>query len=682
VSPTLKQFMPLSQHCRILTVLSFCLLIILVSCNKKARQENDLLQRRFQAIDSLFGATKPDTALKLLKKARPGIGNNNPLLSTYYCYIAEHNLDDTATCVLYADSAVAFFSDDTRRKKYPSEYARALLIKGDACFIVKEYSMALQNYERARNVMGKKGDDGVLASKMANIYFGQENFEVAARYWMESYRQLVRSFAKHTHQRLFYLKQGALDNAGIAYERMNKLDSAIYFYNLDLKLINTAENDERVNKEQVKNARIVLYGNLGGTYLKQEKLDSAAKYLIKCATLPAKDDNGMRISSFLKLARLYQVLGDDKRAAASFEKSYQLLTLYGRQNARATVLWHKYYAEFMAKRGQTAEAYQYQNEYTRLNDSLNSSLNKLRKVDVEKELNYIDQQNRVARLEQQARIERLYVKGITVAVIIALVVIVSIARILKQSRKNHREAQERNNRLKIAMDELENANKNITRIMRVMAHDLRTPLSGIIGLASAINDDADLNNDSKHMVQLIESTGSRTLDMIDELLKTGLSDEKESLEKKPVDLKILLSDLIELLQFKADEKQLKINFNSSETIIVPISYEKIWRVFSNIIANAIKFSHRGDTIQVSLSRKPGSNMVVVSVTDNGIGIPEKENDEVFEMFTEAKREGTEGEKSFGLGLAISKRIVALHNGRLWFESRPEKGTTFYIELPT
>jgi signal transduction histidine kinase len=52
------------------------------------------------------------------------------------------------------------------------------------------------------------------------------------------------------------------------------------------------------------------------------------------------------------------------------------------------------------------------------------------------------------------------------------------------------------------------------------------------------------------------------------------------------------------------------------------------------------------------------------------------------MFTEAKREGTEGEKSFGLGLAISKRIVALHNGRLWFESRPEKGTTFYIELPT
>ena len=300
---------------------------------------------------------------------------------------------------------------------------------------------------------------------------------------------------------------------------------------------------------------------------------------------------------------------------------------------------------------------------------------------MEQELNAIHQKNLLIRLEQQSHLEGLYVKGITVTVIIALVVIVLIVRILRKSRRNHREAQERNSSLNVAMDELEMANKNITRIMRVMAHDLRTPLSGMIGLASALNDEANLDNDSKHMVQLIESTGARTLDMIDELLKTGLSDEKESLEKKPVDLKTLLSDLIELLQFKADEKQLKIIFNCTEAIIVPINYEKIWRALSNIISNAIKFSHRGDTIQVNLDKKPTGNLVVVSVADNGIGIPEKEHNEVFEMFTEAKRVGTEGEKSFGLGLAISKRIVGMHNGRLWFESQPEKGTTFYIELP-
>ncbi len=640
-----------------------------------------MLKKRFQTIDSLFSAGKPDTALKLQRNLRPGIEKTDPLLVTYYCNIVEHTSADTALRVLYADSAISFFYDDTKRKNYPSEYARALLAKGDVCFATKEYSAALQNYERARNLKGNNDNNGVLASKMANIYFGQGNFEVAARYWMESYRQLEASAAKYTPQRLFYLKQGVLDNAGISYERMNKLDSAVYLYKLDLKLINTAENDSRINQEQVINARIVLYDNLGGTYLKQNKLDSAAKYLIKCVALPAKDNDGMRMSSFLKLAWLYQLLGNDKEAATSFEKSYQLLKLYGKHNARVKVLWHKYYADFVAKQGNAVKAYQYQNDYIRLKDSLDSSLEKLRNVDVAQELNFIAQQNRLERLEQQARIEKLYVAVITIAVIIALVVIFFITRILKQSRKNHREAQERNISLKITMDELENANKNITRIMRVMAHDLRTPLSGIIGLASAVNEDKNLNGDNRHMVQLIESTGGRTLDMIDELLKSGLSDEKENLEKKPVDLKTLLSELIELLQFKADEKHLKINFDSAETVIVEVSYEKIWRVFSNIIANAIKFSHRGDTIQVTLKRNPENKTVLILVADNGIGIPEKEHEEVFEMFTEAKRPGTDGEKSFGLGLAISKRIVTLHNGRLWLESQPDRGTSFFIELP-
>ena len=646
MSPTLKQLMPLPQHCRILIALWFCLLVLLVSCNKKAGQEDELLQRRFQTIDSLFSAGKAHSAEKMLLSLRPQIDQNNPLLSNYYSYLAEHYIPDTPKAVIYADSAIAFFADEDRRENHPEEYLRALLIKGDVCFIVKEYSMALEHFDQARKLLGYKDKDGKLASKMALIYFGQGNFEVAARYWVESYHQFIESQSKYSPQQLFYVKQSTLDNIGIAYERLNMLDSAIYYYSLDAQVLKAAEKDRGVRKNSLNQSRIVLYDNLGGAYLKKGNLDSAAKYLFAGVALPTVDSDGTRISSFLKLAQLHVRRNEDKAAAAAFEKSHVLLTRYGKENARAKMFWHKEYAAFMHKQKKTEEAYQYQSEYVRLKDSLDGSFAKLRKIDVEQELNAIHQKNRLIRLEQQSRLEGLYVKGITVTVIIALVVIVLIVRILRKSRKNHREAQERNSSLNVAMDELENANKNITRIMRVMAHDLRTPLSGMIGLASALNDEANLDNDSKHMVQLIESTGARTLDMIDELLKTGLSDEKESLEKKPVDLKTLLSDLIELLQFKADEKQLKIIFNCTEAIIVPINYEKIWRALSNIISNAIKFSHRGDTIQVNLDKKPTGNLVVVSVADNGIGIPEKEHNEVFEMFTEAKRVGTEGEKSF------------------------------------
>ncbi|HEY9197579.1 MAG TPA: ATP-binding protein [Mucilaginibacter sp.] len=73
--------------------------------------------------------------------------------------------------------------------------------------------------------------------------------------------------------------------------------------------------------------------------------------------------------------------------------------------------------------------------------------------------------------------------------------------------------------------------------------------------------------------------------------------------------------------------------------------------------------------------------VLISVEDHGIGIPDEMKDKIFDMFTQAKRSGTAGEQAFGLGLAISKQIIEAHSGRIWFESLPGNGTTFYVELP-
>ncbi len=75
------------------------------------------------------------------------------------------------------------------------------------------------------------------------------------------------------------------------------------------------------------------------------------------------------------------------------------------------------------------------------------------------------------------------------------------------------------------------------------------------------------------------------------------------------------------------------------------------------------------------------NEVQISFKDHGIGIPDKLKNQIFHMFTDAKRPGTEGEKSFGLGLSICQQIIEKHNGRLWFKSDTENGTTFYFSLP-
>jgi signal transduction histidine kinase len=304
----------------------------------------------------------------------------------------------------------------------------------------------------------------------------------------------------------------------------------------------------------------------------------------------------------------------------------------------------------------------------------------LNRLDVERELNTIQQQNELIDLEQKNKIKKTYIAGIGVIALLSVIIIVLISRNLKRSQKSHRDATLYNQQLQNTLAELERVNKNYIRIMRVMAHDLRNPLSGMTGLAALLLGEDEFTEDHKHMLKLIETTGTHSMEMINELLKSGLADENEQITKQELDLSSLLYDSVELLQFKAKEKDQQLIFESdNEPVMASVNHEKIWRVFNNIIVNAIKFSHPSDNIRIAIHRN--HKKILISIADNGVGIPDKDKDNVFEMFTPAKKAGTNGEQPFGLGLSISKKIVEKHNGKIWFESTLGAGTTFYIELP-
>jgi signal transduction histidine kinase len=109
------------------------------------------------------------------------------------------------------------------------------------------------------------------------------------------------------------------------------------------------------------------------------------------------------------------------------------------------------------------------------------------------------------------------------------------------------------------------------------------------------------------------------------------------------------------------------------------SSEKLARVAENLLDNAIKFSPRGSDIEVGMSTT--RKYVVISFTDKGIGIPAEMLSELFDMLTPAKRPGTEGEKSYGLGLAICKQLVEAHGGTIGASSVAGAGTTLTVLLP-
>jgi signal transduction histidine kinase len=662
-------------------VLFSLIALLFLSCSKQDNKADLTVKNQLQTADSLDIAGNSDSANKVLLKLRPQINIADPLICTYYSMRAQYYATKADTMNLYADSALAFFSDNSKVEKNPGEYFTALLTKGDVSLKTKKFITALNYYYLAKStLLHSNYDDGDLANKLGALYYEQRNFMLAAKYWNESYYRLSNCNKKLSPQKLFAIKQGLLNNTGFAYQRANQSDSANHYYQLDLDLINHADSANVVSKLNIKIALLVVYDNLGGVNLMKGNLPLALNYLTKCLTIPVKTNDGIRIPPLLKLANLYMQMGDNKKAALAFNQCRALLNLYYRDNMESDITWNKLYAEYLIRLHQPVDAYGYQENYIKLRDSVNNSMADLYRLNVDREFTALKQHEVMQELMQQNRFRQLYIAGIFIIVILFIVILVLIYRNLIKSQKNHKDTTLHNQQLQQTLSELEYVNKNYIRIMRVMAHDLKNPLSGMTGMVSMLLDESEFSEENKYLLKLIQTTGTNSMVMINDLLKSGLADENEQLVTNNLDINSLLYDSVELLQFGAKDKQQQIIFEHDPVpVMASVNHEKIWRVFNNLISNAIKFSYNGGIIKVGIKVK--LEHIIISVADNGIGIPPAQKETIFEMFTSAKRVGTNGEQPFGLGLSISKRIVEMHNGRIWFEDNTGGGTIFYIELP-
>lgn len=134
-----------------------------------------------------------------------------------------------------------------------------------------------------------------------------------------------------------------------------------------------------------------------------------------------------------------------------------------------------------------------------------------------------------------------------------------------------------------------------------------------------------------------------------------------------------------MINFRLDPKNIKIKTKIEQNRIVLIDHERFKRVMLNILTNAIKFSPRNSFIEIEQVRR--QDHILISIKDSGIGMDPNILRQIFEKNTSAGRAGLENEKTIGVGLSIAKTIIEGHHGKIWAESEPDKGSTFYIELP-
>jgi len=215
------------------------------------------------------------------------------------------------------------------------------------------------------------------------------------------------------------------------------------------------------------------------------------------------------------------------------------------------------------------------------------------------------------------------------------------------------------------------------------AHDLRNPIASIMMFSEFVLETKsdEISDELSQILEMIKASSQFMLNLLDELLDVvKIESGKVSLNFENTKLEDFIRKNIKINAILAGKKEIKIVLNLPQPIPdVKIDQVKIEQVLNNLISNAIKYSHSKS--KITISALSTDKHVLVSIQDQGQGIPKEELDKVFIPFAKISVRGTAGEKSTGLGLSIVKRIITSHLGRIWVESEVGKGTTFYFTLP-
>jgi signal transduction histidine kinase len=239
--------------------------------------------------------------------------------------------------------------------------------------------------------------------------------------------------------------------------------------------------------------------------------------------------------------------------------------------------------------------------------------------------------------------------------------------------------------LEIANRKLKEANQTKDQFLSIASHELKTPITSIRGHAQLtmrrLAKQKDLPPEMEEIgstLKKINDQTTRLTSLIDELMDvSSIRAGKLELRKQKCDLKDICREVVE------DQRLLS---GRTITLSVPekaakmqVDCDRLEQVFVNLISNAIKYSPDESLVEVVLSER--DTMMCVQIKDFGKGIPKDQQEHIFEAFYRTPDAQTSSKRGLGLGLAISKEIVERHHGRIWCESEPGRGSTFFVELP-
>lgn len=217
-----------------------------------------------------------------------------------------------------------------------------------------------------------------------------------------------------------------------------------------------------------------------------------------------------------------------------------------------------------------------------------------------------------------------------------------------------------------------------------ISHEMRTPMNAIYGMSNLLAQ-TDLNEEQRSYIGSVKQSSEILLGVINDILEVStLQNGKMAFESKDFDIQELMTNLVNVMQYKKDEKSIEFQLHIAPSVPRHINGDKLRlnQILFNIVGNSVKFTDEGFVkIDVQLINEDAEDFTLkFTIIDSGIGIPEDKVDTIFETFTRIRTKDRIYEGT-GLGLAIVRSLVSQQNGRVWASSRIGQGTTMYLEVP-
>lgn len=587
---------------------------------------------------------------------------------------------------VYADSALAQMRNNNITALYPDDYIHALLEKGRVLMALQQNEMAYDYYLMAKdfarsNVRTRNVHE--LSYDMGMMLYRQRRYAEAAESFRNGYNEasalLAREGMPYAWANPIYRMQEMLANAGLCYTRTKQYDSALHYYRMALTFIDTSKH--HMSSETMANAaKGVVLGNMGTAYLQHGDTVRARELYQKSIELNLQPGGDLMdaLKTTIKLSELSVYEGRMNEVPTLLHKADLPARAGSRPDVERnyTLLMSQYYD----KAGNELLANRYFKRYVYLRDSIDAATHTRDNSDIRNYLAQKEQQHRIELLERDNHIGRLLNVAVLLFALLVSGVVVVVVISYRRSRRNVAALAGLNKHIEWQKQQLEQKNREKDRLLSAVAHDLRNPVGSIKFITDQMTEGQEpplIPNDVA--MTIVHNAANTAMELIDELNEYGPA-APQNIEKVPIDMKMLIGQCADMLQHRAAEKKQVIEcLMPACHVIVPADAGKIKRVLINLVSNAIKFSDEGGHITILLQKN--NNEAVIEVSDNGIGIPAEMMNHLFDMFTPARRKGTAGEHSFGLGLSISMQIANAHGGHIAAQSAEGCGSTFSLRLP-